>query len=355
MQLDASLTVNGTEHLGWTEVAVTRSMEQLAHTFDVGFTERWADDRRAIPIREGDKCILKLAGKQVSVGYVDDAGIDYDGNDHTMHVSGRSLTGDLLDCSAIYKKGQWKKQKLDAIARNLCDPFEITVKVDTDLGDPFPTFKIEDSESVFEALERGCRQRGVVMSTSTTGELVFSSIGTKTTSTMIELGRNALKGARAGSWKDRFSKYVLKGQAPADDDTNVFAVAAPTFTTEDGVIGRYRPIVIMAEAAATSAGLKKRADWERNTRAGRSQRLKYTLDGWENAEGLWTPNTIAHVHDDFLQVDTKLLIISVRQTKSAEGSFTELELSDPKAMTVEPLTKQPSGKSKYLDYLKGGE
>lgn len=347
---DASLTVNGKVHSGWTEVSVTRSMETLAHTFDLTFTERWSDDSEPVPIREGDECELKIDAETIITGYVDDASIDYDANDHTMRVSGRSKTGDLVDCSAIYKKGAWAKQDIETIANNLCGPFGIGVTLQVSAGDKFPKFNLEDGETVFEALERACRLRGLVMNTSADGELVFTSIGALSTKTVIEYGVNVLKGARAATWKDRFSKYIVKAQSEGDDDNRGSAISQAKVEVTDDVIDRYRPLIIQSECNAIGTGLSKRAAFERNVRAGRAQRLKYTLDGWENDDGIWAPNTIVRVKDTLLDADAEMLVVSVRLSKGADGTNTELELCDPMALTVEPLSVQPKGgdKSPYI-------
>ncbi len=348
---EASLTINSVEHLGWMEVTVTRSMEQLAHTFEIGFTERWADDKKVSPIREGDACVLKLGDKVVVSGYVDDLSIDYDANDVTMRVSGRSNTGDLVDCGAIYKKGQWKNQDLKTIAENLCSPFGISVKADVSVSDKFKTFAIHDSETVHETLERACRMRGIIMTSSRTGNLVFTKIGAKKTETVIEYGKNVLRGGYNGSWKDRFSNYYIKGQGPGSDDSFGKPVSqAKAAATDDTVVAanRHRPCVLHAEHHDTSAKLQRRADWERNVRIGRSQRLTYTLEGWENAEGLWEPNTLVRVVDSRLRIDRELLVITVRQSRGAEGTISELEIADPITMTTEPPKSKKKGDTKDM-------
>lgn len=351
---DASLIVNGTEHFGWTEVAVTRSVEQLAHTFDVGFVERWTDERAAVPIREGDECTVKLDGEEVTEGYVVDRTLEYDAHDMNFGVAGGTHTMDLVECSAIHKGGGWKNQSLTAIARDLCRPFGIEVKAETSVGENFTRFAIEDGETVHECIERACRQRGVLMGTSPQGKLVFVRVGAKSTRTVIEFGVNVLRGASRGSWRERHSDYIIKGQAPGDDDNYGATVAQVKATSKDPEVTRYRPLIVHAETQSGSR-LKDRATWERNIRAGRAVRLAYTLDGWNNAEGLWAPNTLTRVVDRRLQIDTTLLVVSVRQTKDVNGSNTTLELTDPKALSLEPLTKQAKGKSKYLDYLRGSK
>ncbi len=350
---EASLIVNGQIHKGWTDISVTRSMEQFAHSFDISFTERWSDEDEAIPIHAGDACRVKLDTTAVITGYVDDDPIDYDANDHKIRVTGRSLTGDLVDCSAIYKKGQWKNASLETIAKNLCEPFAITVRVETDLGDKFSSFAIQDGETVYEALERACRMRGVLMMTNADGELVFTDVGALTTRTIIEFGVNVIRGARMGGFTDRFSKYIIKAQAPGTDDFHGVSASQGKVEVEDSVIPRYRPLIVQTECQSSGTLLASRANWERNVRAGRSRRLQYSLDGWENDEGLWAPNTLVRVKDRKLEVDTELLIITVRQTRDADGTNTVLELADPRSMTVEPLTKQAKKKGDKSPFITG--
>lgn len=349
---DASLLVSGSAYLGWTSVAVTRSMEQLASTFEVSFVEQWSGQDLPIPLIEGVPCLVKLNTTPVVNGYVDDVTIDYDDRSHGMSVSGRSRTGDLVDCSALYTlgKGQWRNQPLIQIATDLCQPFGITVSVQTDLGAPFRRFTLQDGETVHEALERAARMRGVLMMTDGTGALVFTrATAAARTRTAVERGVNVLRGRRTGSWRDRFSQYTVKTQVAGDDNFFGGSAATPKRVCSDADVNRYRPLILQAEGQESGAELQKRADWERNVRAGRAQRLSYTVDGWSNQEGLWQPNVLARVVDPALKVNAELLILSVRQVKNAEdGSVTELELADPKVMTVEPLTPKPNRSSSFL-------
>jgi prophage tail gpP-like protein len=352
-ETEASLIVNGKEHFGWTEVGITRSLEQLATTFELGFTERWSDEGKPNPIREGDECTVKLGNDTVISGYVDEMQIDYDANDHQLRVVGRSYTGDLCDCSAIHKKGQWKKQDLQQIAEAVCAPFDIPVNVETSIGDKFSSFAIQDGETAFEALDRASRMRGVILTTNAKGELVLTDIGAKSTDTVIEFGVNALRGSYVGNWKERHSRIIVKGDAPGDDDTYGKAVSQAFAQVEDDVLvnaGRYRPLIVHSEHHETSGKLKTRAVWERNIRAGRGQRLKYVVDGWrDNSGALWEPNTLVRIKDERFRCDMTLLLVSVRYTKNlVDGTNAELEFADQITMTSEPLKVKTKGDPKDM-------
>lgn len=348
---DASLTVNGQRFLGWTEVSVTRSLQQLAHSFDFSYAEQFSGEERPVPILEGASCQVYLGDTVVMDGYVDDAEIAYDATSHRLHVCGRSKTADLIDCTAIYAtgKGQWRNQPLAQIAADLVQPFGLTVRVSADLGAPLRKFSLQHSETVYEALDRACRSRGVVMQTSPQSELVLTrATTTRRTETVLEYGKNVIAGNRSGSWRDRFRDYTCKSQTSGQPNFFGAVAAQPKRTAHDPDITRYRPLIVLSEHQETGAELQKRVDYERNYRAGQSQKLQYTVLGWENAEGLWEPNVLVRVRDNVLRVHKELLILSVQQTKGAGGTVTNLELADPKAISVEPWTAKPDRASAWM-------
>lgn len=347
---DATLIVKGRQYLGWTDITLTRSMEQLADKFDISFSERWAGQDQPVPILEGDRCKLRLGSKDVVAGYVDDTSISYDANTHAMRVEGRSFTGDLCDCAAIHStgSGQWTNASLLKIATDLCDPFGISVQLKTDGGATFRTFAIQDGETAHECLERASRMRGVLLTSNAEGQLVIARASSTRVHTKLQYGVNIIRGERSGSWKERFKTYIVKDQQVGDDSAFGEAVTTIKRSSTDAEIDRYRPMITMAEGQESGTELQKRADWERNVRAGRGQRISYQVQGWEHADGLWEPNTLVRVVDPFLKVNKELLLVCVRQTKSEAGTFSDLELTDPKAMSVEPLVPKTKRNDVFL-------
>jgi prophage tail gpP-like protein len=314
-------------------------MDQLADTFALTLVERWAEDQEPIPIAEGELVQLLDDGEAVLLGYVDTSNVNYGGDSHEMTVEGRSKLGDLVDCAAFALGGQFTDQRLENIARRLVSPFGITVTTDTDTGDVFRRFALEDGETVHEALERLARARGVLLMSNAIGQLVVTRASeARRIGTPIELGRNVEAASRRGSVVDRFATYTVLSQNSGDDDWNGRSAAHISATAKDGTVGRYRPTRIIAEAQVDKSGAQRRADWERNIRAGRSQSLTYTLRGWRDDDGdLWEPNTIAHVVDEFARVDDDLLITSVALTEDDGGRVARLTMTRPEAYEIEGL------------------
>ena len=104
---------------------------------------------------------------------------------------------------------------------------------------------------------------------------------------------------------------------------------------DDRRVTRHRPLVVLAESQSGEGGLKDRAAWERNVRAGRSQRLSITVQGWRQDDGaLWEPNMLVRVDDRRLHVSDELLIAAVTLSRGRQGTVTELELTLPGAFDV---------------------
>ena len=169
---DVRLTVNGQHYGGWTSINITRGIEQIAGTFQLKVTEKWPGNPAARPVRPGQSCTVSIDGATVITGYIDDVKPEYDSKNRTVAFTGRDKTGDLVDCSAIYKSGAWEKKSIKTIATDLIKPFGIGLIVNADIGAPFEKASIEEGETVFEILDRLARQRGILLTSDGLGNLV---------------------------------------------------------------------------------------------------------------------------------------------------------------------------------------
>lgn len=330
----AELRVNSAFYGGWKSIRVQRSIEQISGAFDLEITERWPGNPSATPLRPGHACQVLLDGTPVITGYVDTVETGYDANSHSIRVTGRDKTGDLVDCSAAHKGGQWRYTKLDRLARDLVTPYGINVLVETDTGTAFESHSVMPGESVFECLDRAARMKGVLLMSNTLGDLVISRTGSKRIPAVLEEGINIKAAQGAFSWKDRHSSYAVLGQMRPglDDDLDFNNGAATAATVADKVINRHRPAVILSEEHGYTGLMQTRAEWERNVRRGRGNKGSITVQGWHHSAGeLWLPNTRVHVHSPLLWLDTEMLIVSCTYTLDERGTCTELAIALPEA------------------------
>ena len=340
--MSVQLKVAGQFYEGWTRASIQLGIEQIAGTFDLEVTDRWntAQGRQSFTIKAGQLCEVIMNGTTIITGYIDTTKREYDSMSHSVSFSGRDKTGDLVDCSAIFKSGQWRNKTVDQIAYDLITPFGISVIVQADVGPALPIFAIQEGASVFEELERAAKMRALLLVSDGLGNLVVTRAGSARASANLVEGQNILKASAEFGWKDRYSQYIVKGQSHGDDQNYGATVAQQMASVNDSGITRYRPLIVMAEDQSANATLKQRAEWERNVRYGRSSRACITVQGWGVGNMLWQPNTITRLVSPHLSADLDMLVVSATFSLDDEGQSATLELAQPQAFDTIQNVKQ---------------
>lgn len=353
------LRIGDREYLGWMNVRITRSLEQLAATFDVEIHERWPTLDRPWQIRPFDPCEVYIGEDLLIAGHVDVYSAGFGANEHAVRITGRSKTADLVDCMSELPGTEFRNADLGAIARAICAPFGIEVVAEADLGAPFNIAAFEKTETAFSFLERLARLRGVLLTDDPRGRLLITRTGQAPAAGQLVQGENVLTGKCELNVSKRFSRYVVLSQLGSlatisptgntlpeqlqpggEDQPDVQGVAV------DPQVPRYRPHVSMAESSSTAPEASQRARWQAAHAAGRSVRGQMTVVGWREDDGaLWAVNRMVPCRVPFLQLDRDLLIAGVTFQLDAQGRRTELELGPPEGFTPEPLSQERAVRS----------
>lgn len=328
------LRVNGEEFAGFKGGTISLGLDQLCSAFSFEYHDRRGAEN-PVPIEEGDRCSLLIDDRVIMDGWVDDSDIEYDAKMYRASVTGRSLTCDLVDCTAMNRPSSWSNAPITAIIADLLNPFGIQARFNGPLGASFAKFKLEKGEKVGDAIARLVRARGLLAYT-VGSDLVIERAGTTTTNTVIRTGDQVLRGKRHSSLSQRFSDYHFIGQTRANDTTNGVNAAQLDGHVQDLAVKRYRPLLIVKGGHDSKADLGQIAVLERNQRAGKGERLPYTVRGWEREEGLWLPNIRTRVIDTITNVDCEMLVVNVSYKFAPRdpGYVTELELCRPEAFDV---------------------
>jgi len=353
---DVRLQVSGREYGGWKTARVTRSLESVCRSFDLTVFDRWADAGEPWPIIEEDECTVLLGDERLVTGYVDRRSIAYGPDSHSLRVAGRDQAGALVDCSADIGQLEFANASVLKLARKLCDPFGLRVRMQDGLAEPAPVSRlsIDVGESAFDALERACRLAAVLPVSDGDGGIVLSRVGAaRATDDLVE-GENILEASADYDGTARFSAYRVVGQVAGTDDFFGGDAAAPKGTAIDAGVRRLeRALVLRAEAVATSAQAKRRATWEATVRAARSQTVSVVVQGWEQRDGaLWPLNALVHVKSPRLGIDADMLIAETAFSLDDGGSKTTLALRRPDAFTPEPV-RVPSGVAPWAEIARG--
>ena len=317
------LLVKDTDFSGWKSVSITAGIDRQARDFKLSVTDRWPGSDVARRVVPGDKCKVCIGKDLVLTGYVDSTPIIYDKESVTVAVKGRSKTADLVDCSAVYKPGQWKMRTIKEIAEDLARPFFIDVVAAVDVGERIPDHQLQPGETVFESIDRLLRLRSLLSTDDAEGNLVLTRASSDRASTELVVGQNILTGKAALDFKQRYSEYTVKGQQPGGGSARSRVEA-----THMDLTIRRRPLVIIADGQPDLDTARERANWEAAFRVGKSYQAVYTVQGWRQADGsLWLPNQLVRVKDPIIGFDLDLLVTEVTYSLSDMGSITTLTVA----------------------------
>ncbi len=334
---DVRLLIGGRRYGGWTDVTVVRSMEAGSGQFEIAYTAGISPGRSEI--KAGERCVVELAGQPVITGWVDRASRAWAATGHSLSVSGRDASGDLVDCTAVHAPAEWRGLKLEDLAAILAAPFGVAVTVDVETGARFPAFRLEHGETAWEAIERACRLRACLAMPSGDGGLTITRAGESGAASGLLTGGaagNVLSWSLDDDHADRYSLYRVLAQRPGSDDEAPADYCHVRGEARDSGITRYRPLMIPAEDVADQPAAAGRAEWEAAIRRARGLRARASVVGWMDGAGaLWRPNTRVRAGDPW-GGDREWIIATVRYTLSDGGTITEMELADPDAYLPDP-------------------
>jgi prophage tail gpP-like protein len=410
-----TVKVNGRTLLEYTEAECGRDLADIAGSFRVSYFPRaalsgfgsatpvsQAGVAEAMRITEHDPVEVLIHGQTVMKGWVDDIQLRIDGDGFQAAISGRDVTGDLVDAHANPTgPGEYRQITLMNLVQTLCSPFSLAVSADIDVGAPFTLVALETAETAMAAIERHSRQRGILVTSDGIGGVVLTQSGQTRAPDSLRLPGNVHAMEGRISSRGRFSDVWVKGafrnlQRPAQAPLSVGSApldaplgasgAGPTPADQeaaatlryghaiDPVVRRYRPRVWLAatqsggSAATQAAGnpvdpngattqvaagayragtrtprrkamtprtdaspwtLQDQAEWRmRSTRAQASMRV-YSVKGLKTPRGLWLPNQLVLVQDQYAGIDCDMLIGAVTWVDGQDGYRTRISVVDP--------------------------
>lgn len=341
MNDNVTLRIDGREWGGWTSVRIGAGIERLARDFSVEITREWpgGDGTASLQprIKNGARVEVLIGDDLVVTGWVEATPVRYDAGSISTGISGRSLTADLIDCTA--EPTQFNGQSLVQVASALAKPFGIGVVNSGAPSGAIPGIQPDHGETVIEVLNKMLGQQQALAYDNQRGELVIGGVGSTRAATALVLGQNILSCDTEKSIRERFSTYQISGQrAGNDDDFGAATTTALRARTTDASITRYRPMAVQQTGQATGASCIARAEFEARQRAARTDETTYTVWGWRQGDGsLWQPNQRVIVFDPVCGFSNREMLISeVSLTKDNNGTLASLRVGPPDAYLPEP-------------------
>lgn len=343
------LKVGGQVFSGWKRLRISRGIEQLAGRYDLTAIDRWALGGTELPPRPGQLAKLAMNGITIISGFIDDTNVDYDSEDHLLVISGRDFTGDLVDCSAFTDGQSWIGRNLEQLARELCEPFGIAVRINGDPGLPFPVQAISGGETIFEVLSRAAAMRGYLLVSDGNGGLLITQAGTGRAKTPLIQGKNLMRVRTVNSHRNRFHEYQVVGQgleheaAPGAEPLLQQALAR----SYDSNIRKARVTRMVAGDAVTASEAQQIANWVMPNRAARGVRFELQVQGWLDDTTPWTPNTEVYVESPYGRIKGWYLICHVQSDLDEKAGDISIVTVTPKAAFV----PQPTFRFDGISYI----
>ncbi len=343
-----ALLVDGKEYAGWKTISISAGVERQARDFDLAITWRWPESGgEAHKIKLGSRCEVKIGGDLVLTGYVFATPISYDARQVTLGVSGRSLTADVVDCSAA--RNQWRRQSVADVVKALVQPYGITVVNQVSDAISIVDHQVDPGETVFASIDRLLSASALLSTDDEYGRLVLADLGSAGRATdEIRLGEggNVLSGGAEFDFSQVFSEYECIGQKSGDDDSFGEGASEVQALASDDRIARYRNLTVEPQGQVTTAIAARRVNWERGSRMGRALKAEYVILGWRQSDGsLWRHNMIVRVVDSMMGFDRDMLIVEIKYVLDEQGTRCECVVAPPEMVAPEPQAPKKGKKS----------
>lgn len=343
MDDEISIVIDDVEFTGWKSFEISRTLDSFCGSFSLQLVS--LPDGITDQISINSKCEIKIGSDILLVGFVYQRERSVNATSTSLRISGRDITADLVDCSAIHPSNYWTNVTLEKIASDIAKPFDIFVDARIDF-EIFKEFSIQQGESAYEAIERACRQRGILPITDRFGNLVLTNIDPNSNLTQfVELvyGENIKSLAESIDYGDRYQNYFVRGQDSGSGKAWTKETLERQGTANDKTINRYRPLVIVNESKSSSSSIRKRAAWEAQIRAGRSTVYTTTVQGFRQnpklestRNPLWELTDLVTLVYPQWNINKAFVISEITYSYSDGGQLTTMTLKDPQTYQANP-------------------
>lgn len=357
------LEVAGKDYSRFVRASAINRIDAIASTF--AFTAT-SEDGVPLPFKGGESCVVSVDGEPIITGFIEIVSVDGSSEEHSIEITGRSRTGDLLDSSfgalSDLSASVTMKRVLEKVIEHI-DPStssrERIQVIDNANPDPFnpaeDKLAPEQGQSVFEFFEKLSRKRQVLFTDDADGNLVIQTgVGTvvdaKIQNLIRDNGNGVIRYSVSYDTTGRFNVYRVFSQPNAGGlfSATPDVVAGGGDEQTDADIRRGRQLVLISETASSSGESFNRAIWEANVRRARGRVYGATVHGYRNQSGdIWRPNTVVQVVDDFAGINSQMLVNTVEFSMTPnDGRVTVLSLVERNAYQLtleEPVEEEELG------------
>ena len=326
------LVIDGQDLSGWTGATIDMSIATIADAFSLSAPFDPADSKIRSLLRPFayQEIMLYIGDEPLLTGILESVEGTIESGERTLTIQGRSKTGQIVDCS-IDGPLEHSGLTLAAIARQVCRPFGVTVRADTD-SPAIEHARAEYGETVASYLGRLAAVRNILLGSSFKGELILASaVALKSAPVRASLveGTAPVLSVRASfDSTSRFSRYRAATQFAGEPDI--------IGTVTDPAIKLTRPRLALVpdsdiDPNQTAARLRAEANVKAIT-------ATVTVAGWKRPDGeRWSERQAVTLKapSAMLPTETAWIISSASYKLDASGQSVTLDLVLPETYAGE--------------------
>ncbi len=350
------LEVNGVEYSNFLSASADLRLDSLSNSFSF---EAVSTDGAPIPFTGGEECKVYVSGKLVITGSIEQITGGYDATSHVVSIRGRDKTGDVIDSNVSEMSDLRGAITVKSIIEQIITNIGSDIKV-IDNAKPKKFNEAEDiqapdpGDNAFAFIESIARKRQVLLTSDEFGNITISKSPGEDTLELLQnvyraTGNNILSSSWSFDNTGRYSTYVFKSGLNPIALNTAGTTSAKNIIDQGGKIldvqiRKGRQLVLISELSSSDTQAQARAIWEANIRKARGKVYSALVEGFTSDFGVWVPNTLVNIVDDFAKVSAQMLINKVTFNYDLRnGRTTTLSFVERNAYTLtldEPVTQE---------------
>jgi len=287
---EAAILINGKRFRFWSSFRLTRSIDAMdTLEFTAPFDPDDSNFRDTFKPFTYQSLAVSVGGSPLFTGTLIGVDPSLGPRDQTINVSGYSVPGVLNDCTSPASDFPLEFDDMDlaAIAESLCKPFGIAVSFPDGAGAAFETVESNSVQTVLAFLTGLAKQRGLVISSTPLGVLVFqkSTDAGKPRAILTQGEGPMVSVAPSFSPQQYFSHITGLESVLEGTDGSQYTVRNPHLK------GALRPVTFKA-GDVESGDLKTSVEAKIGRMYANMASYSVVVNTWRDPSGaLWEPNT----------------------------------------------------------------
>lgn len=339
---DFNVKINNLNFSDFTDIYIRKSMLNLSGLAYFKTANIYLHAQKAIDVFLQDSFEAFIDKNKLVKGELELLDIKYSAKNNSFRAGGRDATAVLVDCNWENNTNEWKKQTVLNLLNIICSEYNITLFVETSAASlvtkKLESFKINEGETVYEAVKRLCNTVGVLPISYGDNKLTIT--GTSSDNYMSErlyTGSTRILAAELNyNNTDRFYGYTVKGTGIETANKDLVSYLQVYGSTVDNIISdSNRTKVYLSDNELDFSSAVSQAKYIRNLKAGFSRLVTYTLRDWIQDNGqIWKINSLIYVDDSLLRLKKQMLIYMLEFIyNSIDGWITKMYLVDKNTFT----------------------